>query len=133
MDRKEYWKHYYQKNKDILRKKNKIWNEENPSYKKSWSQKNRHKWSTYFRTYRKKMRLNIIEKYGGQCKCCGEKRIEFLAIDHINGGGNNERKTMHSTTLLHYLRKNYLPEKYQILCMNCNYAKSFYGLCPHKS
>jgi len=24
------------------------------------------------------------------------------------------------------------PEKYQILCLNCNFAKFRYGVCPHK-
>ena len=44
------------------------------------------------RRCRIKRRLQALAHYGGECACCGEKRTEFLAIDHINGGGIKHRK-----------------------------------------
>jgi hypothetical protein len=44
---------------------------------------------------RKKWRKDrelCLKHYGSKCNCRGEDRDEFLAIDHINGGGNQERK-----------------------------------------
>src|SRR5258708_37086796 len=34
------------------------------------------------------LRIIALNAYGGKCECCGEERFEFLAIDHIGGGGN---------------------------------------------
>ena len=73
-----------------------------------------------------------------QCACCGESIYDFLAIDHINGGGNAHRKAVTkghgSTEFYRWLIKNNLPEGYQVLCHNCNYGKwRNNGVCPHKS
>ena len=43
---------------------------------------------------RKQLRVDALVAYGGQCACCGEKAYEFLAIDHINGGGLAERRRL---------------------------------------
>ena len=72
------------------------------------------------------------------CVCCGESYYEFLAVDHIEGGGNSHRKSLSKTNSVHYgdlynwLIKNNFPKGFQILCHNCNLAKGFYGSCPHK-
>lgn len=75
-----------------------------------------------------------IALYGGACNCCDEARYEFLAIDHINGGGTKERKERfpNSQSFYKYISKNYLPEVYRILCHNCNSALGYYGFCPHQ-
>lgn len=67
------------------------------------------------------------------CRCCGETRIEFLAIDHINGGGGKERKRLGrgGSQFCAYLRMSKYPTGYQTLCHNCNMAKGYYGHCPH--
>ena len=47
--------------------------------------------------YRRLARLDCIEHYSlgkNCCECCGEKHLEFLAIDHINGGGGKHRKKL---------------------------------------
>jgi len=86
------------------------------------------------RLYNRKLRLEIIKAYGNECACCGEKTLEFLAIDHINGSGKKHRKELRATgtNLNSWLKKNNFPKGYQILCHNCNLAKGFYGKCPHK-
>lgn len=75
-------------------------------------------------------REHILQHYGGQCCCCGEARYEFLAIDHLEGGGNQHRKQI-GNKIYRWLRRNNLPEGFQVLCHNCNMAKGFYGQCPH--
>lgn len=80
----------------------------------------------------KDRRQEAIAHYGGVCACCGEDRYEFLAIDHINGGGAKERKNTGSgARFLSILRKMHYPPGYRILCHNCNTSLGVYGYCPH--
>lgn len=68
------------------------------------------------------------------CECCGEDAVEFLSIDHIDGGGSKHRaqiKGSYSSIYL-WLKKKGFPEGYRVLCMNCNTALGFYGYCPHQ-
>jgi hypothetical protein len=80
------------------------------------------------RAAEQRTRREVIELYGGKCVCCGETNIEFLAIDHINGGGREERAKHRSW--FYYLKKN-KPTHVRILCHNCNMSMGFYGYCPH--
>lgn len=76
----------------------------------------------------------VIQAYGGKCACCGEARIPFLAIDHINGGGNKHRKAIKlGGNVALWLARNRMPPGYRILCHNCNLARGFYGFCPHET
>lgn len=87
--------------------------------------------------YRVKVRLEALRHYGGErpvCVCCGESTYEFLALDHINGGGNAHRKSIRPTSvqsMYEWARRNGYPPIFQVLCHNCNMAKGFYGECPH--
>lgn len=80
----------------------------------------------------KEHRNRIIEAYGGGCACCGEERYEFLAIDHVNGGGAKERKRMSSYQVMANVIREGFPDKYRILCHNCNFSRGIYGYCPHE-
>ena len=86
---------------------------------------------------RKKLRKEILTKYSiGNilgCVCCGETRIEFLTLDHINGGGIEERKKYPATMLWRRLRKMGFPTGYRTLCWNCNCSIGMYGYCPHEA
>jgi hypothetical protein len=97
------------------------------------------------RKYNQRDRRIVLEHYGGKparCACCGESTYEFLAIDHINGGGNQHRKrlsspntksgTFSSREFYRMLKTQGFPAGYQVLCHNCNMAKGFYGKCPHQ-
>lgn len=88
----------------------------------------------YHRNYRKKARMEVLQYYSKegipQCECCGEKQIEFLAIDHIEGKGNKHRKKIHNHIEL-FLKRKRFPSGYRILCHNCNLSLGFYGYCPH--
>jgi len=76
--------------------------------------------------HRKNVRLEVLTHYSNgamQCKECGERHIEFLEMDHINGGGTKHRKTEDIRSMYYYLRTNKFPEGYQVLCSNCNNKK----------
>src|SRR5579885_1694293 len=68
-----------------------------------------------------------IEHYGGKCKCCNEKIIQFLTIDHKNGKGNKHRVNLFGynvggVKMYRWLIKNNFPSDYEVLCMNCNWG-----------
>lgn len=72
--------------------------------------------------------------YGGAfCKCCNEDILEFLTIDHVNGGGRAHRQQVGAGDKIYrWLRDRDYPKGFQVLCFNCNYATYRYGRCPHK-
>lgn len=82
-------------------------------------------------------REQVLAAYGGACMCCGEREPAFLAVDHINGGGNAHRRSLNrngkivgSSNFYRWLVNNGFPSDFQLLCHNCNFAKS-HGGCPH--
>ncbi len=87
----------------------------------------------YQREHRRKVREKVISHYGGKCACCGETQYEFLAIDHINGGGNKHRKSLGGNNrIAAWIIKNNYPSDFRLLCHNCNQALGRYGYCPHQ-
>lgn len=84
---------------------------------------------------RQKNKMTIISHYGGQCSCCGEIRMEFLTIDHIDGGGHKHRSLLkeRGTTFYRWVIKNKFPSGFQVLCLNCNMGRYLNGgICPHQ-
>lgn len=86
----------------------------------------------------KDARRKVLEHYSNgtmKCACpgCNEDKEEFLTINHINGGGNKDRKTFKGArTFYEYLVKNNYPPDLNVLCYNCNCSKGFFGYCPHE-
>lgn len=89
--------------------------------------------------YRAKLKKLIFDYYGYNCACCGESTVYFLSIDHVNNDGNKDERRkdgrcLGGRMLYHKIIKENFPNKYQILCMNCNFGKAKNkGICPHKS
>lgn len=89
------------------------------------------------RNYHLKIRKEVLEKYGNKCKCCGENNWSFLVIDHVNNDGHKERRELYGSqsgsahSFFLKLRREPLRIDLQVLCWNCNAAKSMYGECPH--
>jgi hypothetical protein len=84
-------------------------------------------------------RAAVLAAYGGCCQCCGEAEPVFLAIDHINNDGAAHRRELGidrqmggGATFYRWLVTNGFPPGFQVLCHNCNWAKS-HGGCPHAS
>lgn len=78
------------------------------------------------------LRLEALAHYGGKCDCCEEARSEFLAIDHINGGGRKHRKEIGAYHIEAWLKKEGWPQGFRVLCHNCNMAFGLYSRCPHE-
>lgn len=82
-----------------------------------------------------KLKFEVMSHYG-PCYCCGENRLVFLTIDHVDGGGLKHKKELNVVGYRFYvwLRDNNYPEdvKLRSACMNCNFATRFGSICPHK-
>lgn len=80
------------------------------------------------RVTHKKIRVTLkdatYQKYGGYiCKWCGITDPLVLNVDHINNDGYLHRR--HSGFNVYgWVKKNNYPPGFQILCRNCNWAKS---------
>lgn len=128
---KQAMRKYYINNKDKLKAKKQEYYLNN---KEVWT-KGQHtdEFRAKARAYNRKIRELAIEAYGGKCACCGLDTYEFLAIDHINGGGVQHRKSIgwSGNSIAKWLKKHNYPEGFRILCHNCNLAIGFYKVCPH--
>ncbi len=82
---------------------------------------------------RKLRRLEMIERLGGKCACCGETELIFLCLDHIKGGGRREYEKAGGPhgVWRRAIAEGLPPDKYRILCWNCNAALGIFGFCPH--
>ena len=91
------------------------------------------------RSSARRLRLQVIEAYGGVCACCGEAEEAFLAVDHKFNDGAAERREMgkgrDNPDPLGFYRslrdRGWPKDRYQLLCHNCNFAKARRGACPH--
>lgn len=108
--------------------------EHHNNYQREWCKQHRPKLLKQARDRHRAYREQAIALYGGKCNCCGISTYEFLAIDHIKGGGTKERKEKwpNSQSFYRWIKENYVPDVYQILCHNCNSANGYYGYCPHQ-
>jgi hypothetical protein len=85
-------------------------------------------------------RIRCLQHYGGnppQCACCGIEDLDLLTLHHVDGAGNQHRKTLKRRGVGFYRRLVQLgfPKKpaLQVLCWNCNRgAYNNGGMCPHK-
>lgn len=91
-----------------------------------------------------KLRLECLVRYSQDpptCSCCGETQVIFLTLDHIDGNGAAHRRSIGlcgvtnpkgtKTAFQYWLKRNDFPDGFQVLCWNCNWAKS-HGGCPHQ-
>lgn len=86
------------------------------------------------RSYAQKLREEFLAAYGGRCECCEEDEPRFLVLDHRSGDGYADRMMTggRNQGVLRRLRKEGWPERYRLLCANCNTATSHGRVCPHK-
>lgn len=97
------------------------------------------------RTRRARYRLEALVRYSQDppsCLCCGEHRLKFLTLDHIDGGGSQHRRELSKSktnsrspgglAVYYWLRKNDYPSGFRVLCFNCNCAIGCWGTCPHE-
>lgn len=76
------------------------------------------------RSQNDELRDKVLDQYDRKCATCGfNKDIRVLQLDHINGGGNQERRKIGTRGIRRNALKN--PELYQLLCPTCNWTKRF--------
>jgi len=98
-------------------------------YQKAYYPKHKELYKKRSKEYRIRIRYEVLSLYSGgkpKCNTCGEERMACLSFDHINGGGASHRRQigLHaSTTYYNWLKDNYNPKEFQVLCMNCQFIK----------
>lgn len=134
-DARRYNRPYYETHREEIIEKTRLHALAHPEKQRArhqkWYKAHKELSNTRVRMNARKVRLDVLEHYGGKCVCCGEDRTEFLAIDHIKGGGRKHRQSIPGNNLYRWLRNNEYPEGFRVLCHNCNMAIGFYGYCPH--
>lgn len=121
--------------KPCARKWNKASYDKNPASRVAatlrWKAKKPAHVKAYMAERRLRIKAELVAGYGGKCTCCGETSIEFLTLEHLNGGGRAHRAIKDSLAIFNEVIKSNFPSEYTILCMNCNFAKRFGKECPH--
>ena len=108
---------YREANREKLKAKSQISN-----------QTRREEHRVYYRKQRQALKLEALRILGNQCACpgCDTSEPHFLTIDHINGRPKGSRRNA-----LYVARDSgWDKTKFQMLCANCNFAKSDRGFCP---
>lgn len=65
--------------------------------------------------YRKRLRVRLVQQFGGRCEECGvEEGLEFAHVEPtgLNGEGRGRAKRIFD------VKKN--PRSYRLLCMTCH-------------
>ena len=81
-----------------------------------------------------KLKLLVIATYGGKCACCNITEPEFLTVDHVNGGGRQERaRTNRARSSWRSAKLEGFPSHYRLLCFSCNQSAAYHkGVCCHQ-
>lgn len=119
---------YYRKNRKKIALRHKKFREENSEY-----------YCDKRRLYKRVLRLEVLRHYSRSdkpfCDCCKKKILEFLTLDHKNGGGNKFRRenpNHRGEKIYAWVRRNGYPDGFRVLCQDCNHSYGAYGYCPHK-
>jgi 5-methylcytosine-specific restriction endonuclease McrA len=75
------------------------------------------------REHKKLLRDKLLEMYGRKCAICGFDDRRALTLDHINQNGNSERKELGERGVYRRALKEYNPDEYRTLCMNCQFIE----------
>lgn len=138
---KEQTKKYRQKNKEIISIKHKLWAHKNKEQIKVKNKKEYSKKKELYlekrKQYSEQIKNIVFSYYGWICNCCGETGKSFLNIDHVNNDGYKDLspsgRKYTGTDLWRKIIKENFPNKYQVLCSNCNWSKyKNKGICEHK-
>lgn len=107
-ERKQYWLH-----KDLV----------NARHRKRYRERR-----DYYREQRQELKLEVLSHYARgvpACARCRETDIVILCIDHIDGRGNEHRRSIGTGNIYKWLKLHSFPEGFQVLCFNCNARKKF--------
>src|ERR1041384_113668 len=136
-------RHYHVANREIILRKRRQWwksmgQKINKQRRKSYPSKREAILATSTVANRQ-LKIEVLAHYSDEtvprCACCGESHIEFLFMDHSNGGGKQHRaqlKIRGRTKFFCVFKRSGYPQGYGVLCMNCNMARSLGRTCPHE-
>lgn len=88
-----------------------------------YKEQNRDKVWAAQRKHARAVRAKALEVLGGVCVRCGFSEPCALQIDHIDGGGAQERRALGGASRSIYKRVIAGEPGYQLLCANCNWLK----------
>jgi len=97
------------------------------AYRISYNAKNHKKILEKHRIERERLRMNVLLHYTQdmlQCARCGFSDVRALTVDHINGGGSQDRKKLRGVAFYKKIINACYPPIYQVLCMNCQFIKA---------
>ncbi len=100
-------------------------------HRPGWYEENRAKANASARASVKRYRDAVLDLYGGKCACCKEGKKNFLTLEHVLGGGSAHRRAKGSPYAFwkSVFEEGLCPDKYSVLCYNCNCSRGFYGYC----
>ena len=75
------------------------------------------------RAWYQRLKDQVFDLYGRRCAVCGFSDERALELDHVNGGGSDERRHIGTIKIFQMAIASYEAGKYQILCANCNRIK----------
>ena len=104
------------------------------NYHKKWRSEHKDRYDNRIKQWNRERRYKLLVLLGGvKCGFCGFDDFRALQIDHINGGGNKERKLSKQAGRKYEIDQykditkdiTLAKKKYQILCANCNWIKKY--------
>ena len=116
MNKTDYAREYYRRNKDRLRP---IKAARMRKYRRQDPEKYRQKNRDIIKARRNK----LLDMYGHKCAVCGFADPIALTLDHINNNGNVERKAIGERGVYKRAIEKYRPKEYRTLCMNCQFIE----------
>lgn len=136
-------KTYHQKNKDKRNKQSAEWRlahkDRMKELQSKWKEANPEQYKFLWEKHNKENRIKVLQKVAKgdiiACSRCGCDRIEFLEVNHINGGGNQETKNNHSKFYSDILKDLRQTDDLEILCKLCNnlhYVEMKFGKLPFR-
>jgi len=94
--------------------------DEKKAYQADYYRRRKVELDAYAKTWRKLERLRLIESFGGRCSECGEGDTIVLDFDHIGNDGHKGT----GKNIIFEVKQN--PERFQLLCKNCNWRKEYW-------
>ena len=135
----DYAKNYYHEHKEKCNKTSALWQQNHKDraneFKRKWKEANLDEVKVQDKKTAVKLKTDILFHYsGGEIKCarCGITDTDVLCLDHVDGGGNKQRKELQlvgGSGFYRWLRTNDYPEGFQVLCANCNLKKRIREHC----
>lgn len=140
----EHQRMYYEANKETINQRAVDRRKNCPKAKrrhekaqKKWIENNPDRYKEIWRATNKRYREKVLRSVSEELKCmkCGCDKIEFLEINHKNGGGAKEVKHRNQDFYAKILSGERATDDLELLCKPCNnlhYLELKYGSQPFK-